>query len=122
MSNEKIPPEKIRFLYSRPDDYELAYVNGVYGGITPRGELMCHFFLEYSDIPAEEVAPLVGEQLQVDKISKKERAEHAPGELVYRRDVRVGLIIPIQHIASIANWMLDKLKASHISVEMKEER
>ena len=43
------------------------------------------------------------------------------GEIVVRRDLRVGLIIPIHQISSIANWMLDKLKSSSITIETKEK-
>lgn len=112
--------DRVRFLFNIPDDYKLICVNGVYGGITPRGELICHFFFEYPDIPAEEVAPLIDGKIQPDKVSKIERIKHKPNERVIRRDVRVGLIIPVQHINSIANWMLDKLKTSQIIVEEKE--
>ena len=37
-----------------------------------------------------------------------------------KRDIRVRLIIPAQQISSIANWMIDALKASSITVEKKE--
>lgn len=113
-------PERVRFIYQKPEDYKMVYVNGVYGGVTPRGELLCHFFQEYADVPAEEEFPLVEGKPQFDKGSRVERMEHAPTEAVVRRDVRVGLIIPAHQITSIANWMLDKLKTSKIIVEKEE--
>ena len=32
----KMEPEKIRFQFNLPDDYDPVYINGVYGGITPQ--------------------------------------------------------------------------------------
>lgn len=119
-NTEKRVPEKIRFLYHKPEDSELVYVNGVWGGMTPRGELVCYFFVEYADVPAEEKVSVVEGQLQPDKVSRVDRNEHAPTEAVIRRDIRVSLIIPAHEISSIANWMLDKLKSSKIIIEKEE--
>jgi len=119
-SKKEESPDKVRFVYHKPEDYKQYYVNGVYGGMTPRGELLCHFFVEYADIPAEERLPLLEGVPQLDKAMRVERIKHSPKEIVLRRDVRVGLIIPAHQISSVANWMLDKLKASKIVVEKKE--
>ena len=72
-------------------------------------------------MPAEEVGPLKDGKLQTDKIRKIYRVKHKSGEIVVRRDLKVGLIIPIHQISSIANWMLDKLKSSNITIETKEK-
>ncbi len=119
-TDEKKPVEKVRFLYSKPDDYKMIYANGAYGGITPRGDLICNFFLEYNDLPLEEVAPLVGGRVEADKIQRVDRVEHKPTELVIRRDLKVGIIIPVHQISTIANWMLDKLKSVPVVMEKKE--
>ena len=119
--HEEKEPERVRFQFIKADDYRLIYVNGVYGGITPRGELICLFFLEYVDMLVEEVGSLKDGKLQTDKIRKIYRVKHKSGEIVVRRDLKVGLIIPIHQISSIANWMLDKLKSSNITIETKEK-
>lgn len=122
MSEEKEEKalERLRIVYHKPEDYEPIFVDGVYGGITPRGELLCNFFLEYKDIPAEEGIPFVEGAPQFDKAERLERIKHERGELVSIRDVRVALIIPVHQISSIANWMLDQLKKSGIVVEKME--
>lgn len=117
-SEERVnPPTKVTFLFNRPDDLKPIYVNGIYGGMTPKGELVCHFFLEMADIPLEEEVPLDKGRLQLDKITRVDRRKHDPTEIVMRRDIKATLIIPPQEIGSIANWMLDKMKASKIVVE-----
>lgn len=123
MSEEKKEkvPKRLRIVYHKPEDYKPVFVDGIYGGITPRGELICNFFLEYKDIPVEEGIPLVEGVPQFDKASRVERIKHEPEEIVSMRDIRAALIIPVHQISSIANWMLDQLKKSGIVVE-KEER
>ena len=44
----------VRFKYKFPEDYNPLYVNGAYGGVGPRGELIANFFLERQALPVEE--------------------------------------------------------------------
>jgi len=119
-SEKEKPPEKVRFVYNTPENYEPIYASGVYGGMSPRGELVCHFFVESQDIPAEEHVPLVKGQPDFGKAIKVGRIKHAPAEAVIKRDIKVGVIIPAHSVTSIANWMVEQLKASGIIVEKKE--
>jgi hypothetical protein len=118
---KKKPVEKVRIQYSRPDNYNPRYVSGVYGGVTPGGDLLCHFFYDYVDVPAEESGPIIDGNLETDKLERKSRVEHEPNELVVRRDVRVGLIVPIHQVRVIAEWMLEKVKESSITIEKKPD-
>ena len=111
---------KIKFVYNKPEDLQPVYVNGVYGGISPRGELIMSLFFEGPDVPEEERMPLVEGKPQLGQMARTFRISHAPDELVIRRDISVILVIPVQEVSSIANWMLDKLKASKIIVEKGE--
>lgn len=119
MPGQKSGPKtkRVRFLYHHPEDVKPLYINGVYGGMTPRGELLCHFFYEYSDSPAEESAPVKNGRIDSKKIERKERTECEGNEKILRRDIRVSLIIPVQQIQSVSEWMANKLEESHIVVE-----
>ncbi|MFA5181087.1 MAG: hypothetical protein WC405_07175 [Syntrophales bacterium] len=44
-------PNKITFKYVYPEDLRDLYVNGLWGGVTPRGELYVHFYSERHPIP-----------------------------------------------------------------------
>ena len=51
---------QIIFKYLFAEDYNPVYVNGAHGGVSPRGELVVHFYLERSGIPVaitQEVNP-----------------------------------------------------------------
>ncbi len=98
-------------------------MSGAYGGMTPKGELLAHFFTEYIDVPSEIHVPLDKKgRLKPDESVKIRRVEWGQGETVVRRDLKVGLIIPAHVVNIIATWMLDKLKSSGIEVETVEEK
>ena len=93
---------KVKMLYNQPNDYKLTYINGVYGGITPRGDIMCHFFLEYLKLPEEEEFSLTGGK--IGELVKKE------GETpVINRDLKVGITLKADCAENIANWLLAKV-------------
>ena len=112
--------ESVRIKYFKPEGYEPIYVSGVYGGVTPRGDLVCHFFYEYTDVPDEEFGPVKDGKLQLDELERVDRIEHGPNELVVRRDVRMGIVIPVHQVPSITEWMLNTVKQASIEDESKE--
>lgn len=113
--------KKVRFIFDKPEDLKPIYINGIYGGMSPRGDLTCHFFYESGEIPKEEKVGIVEGKPDFEDVTRIERIEHEPTEIVYRREIRASLIIPVHQISSIANWMLDKLKTSKIIVEKEEK-
>ena len=123
MSKKSAPlPTKAKFYYVKPDDYEPKYVNGIYGGISPKGELMCHFFMEYTDVPLEEIVPLTegGEPIPEETVKKLQMSDS--NDIVpIRREVRTGIIIPPQQIRSFASWMINHLEKSGIEVKKVDE-
>jgi len=44
-------PDKIKFKYIFPDDYNPVYANGAHGGISPKGEMVINFFMERPPVP-----------------------------------------------------------------------
>jgi len=100
---EKRRPKRAKFRYLKPDGYQILAVNGAYGGMTPRGDLMCHFFYEYAPPPSEELLPITEE----GKLGPKEEGVKEEVELV--RELRVGIVLNPVQAESIANWILDKV-------------
>jgi len=124
-TEEALGVKKARFIYNKPDNYTPVYVSGVYGGLTPRGELLCHFFIEYSDLPAEEAFEVKNNDLVQESKEITHRHDREENEVVFQRDVRTGLIIPAHHLQSIINWMqdkLDKLKEAQRQYQEEMER
>jgi len=101
---ELIEEKEIKFIHKRSDDYKLIYANGVFGGPTPRGEIVCHFFVEAFDIPESQTFELTKE----GKIGKqiKTEAEKVP----VTRELKVGIVLRPDVAENVANWLIEKVK------------
>jgi hypothetical protein len=95
--------KKIRFIYNKPDDYEILYVNGVFGGVTPRGDINCHFFFEYPLIPK-------AQEFEIEEGKLGKELVKATNTSPVNRDLKVGIVFKAEDAESIANWILDKVK------------
>ncbi len=102
---EELLPKRARFIYKIRDDFRRVFVNGVYGGISTRGELRMDFFLEHFPIPEDEVMEVTPEG-GVKHIPKPQ-----PEEVTAVREVIVGLLMNQDQALSIAEWILEKVKA-----------
>jgi hypothetical protein len=114
-------PQRIRYIYEKPEGTEPNYINGVQGGMSSRGELVCNFFFEYMEVPKEEIFPIKEGKLTFDKGQVILRGAVDKEEIVVKRIVKASVAIPAQQISSITNWMLDILKGSKITVEKGEQ-
>lgn len=95
--------KKIKFIYNRPDDYKIVYTNGVFGGVTPRGDICCNFFFEHPLIPEAQVY-----EVEQGKIGKE--LIKATNTSVVNRDLKVGVVLKVEDAESIAKWILDRVK------------
>jgi len=59
---EELP--KVKFIYNMLPSFELNYINGVIGGLTPRGDIICNFFFEYKELPNFEENIIEADQLK----------------------------------------------------------
>lgn len=119
---EETKPKRVKFSYDKPEDYKPLYVNGAYGGMTPKGELMVHFFMEYADIPLEDDIPLDDKGRRINEETVRTIRKDVPSNtLALKREIRAGVIIPPQQIKNIATWMTDHLEKSGILVTEEEE-
>ena len=96
--------KKIKFIHNKPQDYRIYPVNGVWGGVSGRGDLICNFFVEHHEVPKEEVFS-IEEDGSLRDINKKPKEEARA-----IRDLQVGILVNREQAVSIANWMLEKVK------------
>ncbi|MCX6676325.1 MAG: hypothetical protein NTU95_00065 [Methanothrix sp.] len=91
---------KVRFIYIQPEAREKHFINGAIGGLTPRGEIICNFFLEYRELPDSEEAVIEGGQLRtlVEPVSE--------AEIV--REIRCSIILDHVKAREIAQWLVGK--------------
>ncbi len=126
MSSSQAPrptaPKRVRVIISKPDDYLQIPANGIFGGLTPRGDLICHFFLEYYELPKEEAFPVVDGRPVAEETKRTFQPPIGEGELLIKRDMKAAIILPIQQVPSIISWFEEKLKESGVVTVEKEAK
>ena len=96
-------PTKITFRFEKDEDYRLIPVNGVWGGATPRSDILVNLFHESYTLPevvTHAVTPggeLGGEVKRTPK-----------GEI--HRKVLVGMVLTAEQAESIGRWLLERAR------------
>ena len=94
--------EKIKFKYVIPDHITDNYVNGVFGGTTPREEIHMHFFSERNPIPKA----FTIERTEKDNLPKEIEVIKG-GDVV--RLIQASIIMDKTTAVSIRNWLNDRI-------------
>lgn len=92
----------ITFQFERDPEYRVIAVNGAWGGLSPRGELMFDLFFEHADLPEEitymETPDGLGPELS-----------RVPERQAIIRDAMVGVVMTPENAESLARWLLEKV-------------
>ena len=117
MTKKPEQAKKVVFTFQKSEDYRVFPVNGVWGGVTPRGDLKLDFFVEshLPDSVEHSVTPLgLGPEVQ------RKPGDRSTTHLT--RDVQLGLLISLEHAESIANFILGKVKEARTAASSADER
>jgi hypothetical protein len=109
----KKKPTTVKFNHKFPDDYRIVAVNGAWGGISPRGDLLMHFFIEHKTVPDQEIKSLKEDGSFDD-------SKDFPTEIEIDRKMQIGVMMPREQAASLAHWILDKIQ--HFESDKKTKR
>ena len=100
-SDEK-KTEEIPIEYKYDPDYRIIAANGMYGGVTSRGDLRVDFFVEHQP------APEPGEFVYQTQPDGSVEEIHKPKKRKQVRRVQIGVLLPAQHIEGFAQWFQNK--------------
>ncbi|MCK9391692.1 MAG: hypothetical protein M0Q01_09060 [Syntrophales bacterium] len=95
-------PDKITFKYVHPEDLRDLYANGIYGGVTPRGEIYIHFYSERHPIPKKAT-----HKIDEHGVPKKDGDIEIGGDVV--RLVQSSIILNEGTAVSLRDWLNDRL-------------
>lgn len=97
-------PKKVKFIHNMPKDYRIYPANGVFGGMTARGDLVMNFFVEHHVIPPEQVQKVKADgSLAPIKTEQQE-------ELEVSRVFQMGVMVNREQALDIAKWIMEKVK------------
>ena len=100
MSNNSI---KFKYIFSK--DYNPKYVNGAYGGITPRGEITINFYLERQGLPISQTNEITPE----GKLGSEIDTEPKDLQKSMIRFVDTGIILNVTSAKEICAWLQEKI-------------
>lgn len=106
---------QVKFVYRRAADYRIIPANGVWGGVTPRGDLLAEFYVESLTTP-ETVTHLVRADGRLG-----EELSRAPAQRPFVREVQVGLVLSLAQAESIGKWLVNKAEEFKRAKGQQEE-
>lgn len=109
-------PKKVKFIHRWPPDYKIYPANGLWGGVTARGDLLVHFFVEHVVVPKEQI------QMVKDDGTLAPPEREVGKEPEVARDMQVGIMMNREQAVSTANWILDKIKKYEETVKKESEK
>lgn len=95
---------QVKFVFRQAPGYRVIAANGVWGGVTPRGDLSMDFYVEALSTP-ESIAHLVRADGKLgDELSR------SPAERPFVRELQVGVLLSLSQAESIGRWLIDKVE------------
>src|SRR5450759_3086051 len=94
--------KQITFKYVLPEDLRDLYVNGLYGGVTPRNELYVHFYSERHAIPKKTT-----HEIDTNDTLGAELATEKGGDVV--RLVQTSIMMDVGTAIVFRNWLNEKI-------------
>ena len=93
---------KAKFVFHRAADYRTVAANAVWGGVTPRGDILVEFALETIEDPESVVNSVRSDGKLGDELSR------IPREVTFRRELQVGVVLSVDNAESIGQWLIAK--------------
>jgi hypothetical protein len=104
-------PDKLEFFFEYDPGFHIFPTNGVWGGLTPRGDLHLEFFVESVATPERVVNAIEGTRLG-------QEIERSPARRLIRR-VQVGVLMSLDQAEALARFIDERL-AEFKTIQAKE--
>ena len=108
---------KVKFEFIVPDGYNPVFVNGAYGGPTPRGEIVVHFFVERPHVPCSLTYRLDDHRLVSEQIAREPSEE----ENVAGRFINTGIVMTVEGAEAIHSWLGDQIASTKELLRQRAE-
>lgn len=96
---------KCKYIYT--ENYNPVYVNGAYGGVNPRGEIIINFFFERYALP-ESQSFILNNSLQEKEIPDEREPKYHSDNII--RSVQNGIILNYNDAKEIHRWLGEHIK------------
>ena len=103
-SKRKKLPTTLKVHYLKTKNYRTYHVDGIYGGLTPAGNIYMELFVQRSVTPKVCV-----HEITQDGILGKEILDKREGKECIIREIESGLIMNLEVAKILRNWIDDKI-------------
>ena len=113
-ANSVAIPKKIEFVFKRDEGYRLIPVNGIWGGVTPRGDVKADLFHEAQSQPeaiTHEPTPEGGLR----------DVKRTPPVNVFQRTLFAGMVLSPEQAESIGLWFQQKAREARERRDRREQ-
>jgi hypothetical protein len=109
-------PAELTFHYLKSNYFRVVHSDGVYGGLTPTGDVMMTFWSQRNAIPKEVTHALTAD----GSVGEELRREGKSGIV---REAEVSVVFSIQVAQELATWLQDKIvKHGEITEQLHESK
>lgn len=98
-----VSSKELTFNYVKTPSYRTYHVDGIYGGLTPNGNVYCELFIDRNVTPQTVVHEL-DENGKLSGVPKKKT-----GKTGYIREIECGIIMDIEAALTMKEWLGDKI-------------
>lgn len=95
-------PDTVDFHYVKTGRYRTYHVDGVFGGMTPKGYIYMELFVERAPTPQ-----IVTQEVNPDMTLGKETSRQGKKGLI--REVEAGVILDLKTAELLRDWLTDKI-------------
>ena len=99
--------DTVTFKYKFSDDYNPLYANGAYGGISARGEIVIHFYLERTPVVRKQVNQLTPDGRVGDIVEVEPDDVHT--QII--RFVQTGVVLDRKVAKQLHSWLGKQLES-----------
>ncbi len=94
--------DKLKCKYIFDSGYNPKYINGAYGGVSSRGEIVVNFYLERAALPNSQTYLVGDDNIQEEVIDEREPKDHT---ISFVRVIENGIILDYKNAKEIHRWL-----------------
>lgn len=114
----KVGVDELRFDFIKTSDFRDYFVDGVFGGVTPRGYIQMFVYHERGALPRRVFHAVNGDGTITEEIREKRASRNA-----IVRDVEANLIMDVQTAKGLLAWLAQKVAlVEEANVERRDDR
>lgn len=109
-------PENLEFHYLKTNNYRTYHVDGIFGGLTPQGNIYAELFLERAPTPKK-----VTHRLEKNGTLGEEIARESKRGMI--REVEAGVVMDLKTAELFQGWLKEKIeKAKELEMIKREQK